>query len=91
MWSVYDFLFSLWFYIGRKLCWMFLYEGGEDVYGEDEDDVSFFCNFVLFIVCSSILDVDKLEKWIKDVYKLVDKFIKFGVVENWLKNLYKWF
>ena len=67
------------------------YEGGEDVYGEDEDDASSFCNSVSSIACSSILDVDKPEKWIKDVHKSVDKLTKFRAVENWLKNLHKRF
>lgn len=83
--------FSLRPHTGRKPRRMPSYEGGEDVYEEDEDDASSFCNSVSSIACSSILDVDKPEKWIKDVHKSVDKLTKFRAVENWLKNLHKRF
>lgn len=89
--SAHDFSLSLRPHTGRKPRRMPSYEGGEDVYGEDEDNASSFCNSVSSIACSSILDVDKPEKWIKDVHKSVDKLTKFRAVENWLKNLHKRF
>ena len=89
--SAHDFSLSLRPHTGRKPSRMPSYEGGEDVYGEDEDDASSFCNSVSSFSCSSILDVDKPEKWIKDVHKSVDKLTKFRAVENWLKNLHKRF
>lgn len=84
--SAHDFSLSLRPHTGRKPSRMPSYEGGEDVYGEDEDDASSFCNSVSSIACSSILDVDKPEKWIKDVHKSVDKLTKFRAVQNWLKK-----
>lgn len=91
-----DFSLNLRAHTGRKPCPMPSDGGGEDgsgedVYRADEDDARSFCDSVSSIACSSMMDEDKPEKWIKDVPGSVDKLTKFNAIENWLKNVRKQF
>ena len=60
-----------------------------DIDDHDNDDARSLCDSVYSMACSSIVHMDKQEKWTRDAHGSVDKIAKFDAIENWLQNIPK--